>query len=228
MDKLVPKCRDTSTDWSQKSIRDKLLDDKFMPFRAFTGLTAMATKDRWVEDEFVRGVRDISPDKPIPLWLAFAAQVYLDVQHTLGPELGRPYEEMQKGGKYMKSALDQTVAFHEKLSSNLLNPTFCVQIREHMRTTGELIDFMLISDLVDWRINGTNTKRLPTFKFFQHNPIMCGLYLFGGRYTMQRSSISCVKVWTTVIYCTHLYNALRVQLLTERREDMEVLLKSRV
>lgn len=148
-----------------------------------------------------------------------------NVQHTLGPELGRPYEEMQKGGKYMKSALDQTVAFHEKLSSNLLNPTFCVQIREHMRTTGELIDFMLISDLVDWRINGTNTKRLPTFKFFQHNPIMCGLYLFGGRYTMQRSSISCVKDWTTVIYCTHLYNALRVQLLTERWEDMEVLLK---
>ncbi|KAH0162105.1 hypothetical protein KCU67_g6084, partial [Aureobasidium melanogenum] len=225
VDHLVPKCRDTSTEWSHKSIRDKILDDKFMLFRAFTGLTAMATMDRWVEDEFVRGVRDMSPDKPVPLWLAFAAQVYLDVQHTLGAELGRAYQEMQKGGKYMKSTLDQTVAFHEKLSSNPLNPTFCKQIRDHMRTTGELIEFMLISDLVDWRINGNNIKRLPSFDFFQHYPVMCGLYLFGGRYTMQRSSISCVKDWTVVIYCAHLYNALKVQHLTGRWEDMEVLFK---
>lgn len=94
VDNLVPKCRDTSTEWSHKSIRDKILDDKFMLFRAFTGLTAMATMDRWVEDEFVRGVRDMSPDKFIPLWLAFAAQVCLDVQHTLGAELGRAYQEM--------------------------------------------------------------------------------------------------------------------------------------
>ncbi|KAI4737700.1 hypothetical protein E4T50_11819 [Aureobasidium sp. EXF-12298] len=220
VDHLVPKCRDTSTEWSHKSIRDKILDDKFMLFRAFTGLTAMATMDRWVEDEFVRGVRDMSPDKPIPLWLAFAAQVYLDVQHTLGAELGRAYQEMQKGGEYLKSTLDQTVAFHEKLSSNPLNPTFCKQIRDHMHTTGELIDFMLISDLVVWRINGNNIKRLPSFDFFQHYPVMCGLYLFGGRYTMQRSSISCVKDWTVVIYCAHLYNALKVQHLTGRWEDM--------
>lgn len=82
-----------------------------MLFRTFTGLTAMAIMDRWVEDEFVRGVRDMSPDKPVPLWLAFAAQIYLDVQHTLGAELGIPYQEMQKGGKYVKSTLEQTVAF---------------------------------------------------------------------------------------------------------------------
>ncbi|KAH0360594.1 hypothetical protein KCU65_g9307, partial [Aureobasidium melanogenum] len=225
VDHHAPERRDTSTEWSRKSTRDKILDDKFMLFRAFTGLTTLATMDRWVEDEFVRGVRDMSPDKPIPLWLAFAAQIYLDVQHTLGPEVGRPYQEMQKGGKYMKSTLDQTVALHEKLSRNLLNPTFCIQIREHLSTTGELIDFMLISDLVDWRLNGNNTKRLPTFDFFQHNPILSGLYLWGGRYTMQRSSISCVKDWTVVIYCAHLYNALRVQLLAERWEDMEMLLK---
>ncbi|KAH0025827.1 hypothetical protein KCU78_g4593, partial [Aureobasidium melanogenum] len=225
VDHFVPKCRDTSMEWSHKSIRDKILDDKFMLFRAFTGLTAMATMDRWVEDEFVRGVREMSPGKPISLWLAFTAQIYLDVQHTLGPELERPYQEMQKGGKYMKSTLDQTVAFHERLWSNPLTPTFCKQIRDHMRTTGELIEFVLILDLVDWRINGNSIIRLPSFDFFQHNPVMCGLYLFGGRYTMQRSNISCVKDWTLVIYCAHLYNALKIQYLTGRWEDMEVLFK---
>lgn len=225
VDDLVPESRDTSSEWPQKSPKDKLLDDDFVLYRAFTGLTALAALDRSIEDEFVRGVRDMAPGKPVPLWLAFAAQMYLDIQHALGPDLERPYQEMHKAGRFIKANLDQTIAFHERLSSNPLNHQFCARIRKHMKVTSDLVYAILIDDYVDTMINGSLTERRSSFNFSQQNPVMCGLYLFGVRYLVQQSSISWVKTWCTIMHRTHLYNALKIQRLTGRWEDMEVLFK---
>jgi hypothetical protein len=75
--------------WSQKSPHDKLQDDKLVLFEAFSGFSAIAKTGCFAEDELIRGVREMAPGKKIPLWLTFAVQNFLDVQHVMGSQSPR-------------------------------------------------------------------------------------------------------------------------------------------
>lgn len=81
--------RDLSTEWSQKSPHDKLQDDKLVLFEAFSGFSAIAKTGCFAEDELIRGVREMAPGKKVPLWLTFAVQNFLDVQHVMGSQVSR-------------------------------------------------------------------------------------------------------------------------------------------
>lgn len=81
--------RGLSTEWTQKSPRDKLQDDKLVLFAAFSGFSAIAKTECFAEDELIRGVREMAPGKKSPLWLTFAVQNFLDIQHVMGPQASR-------------------------------------------------------------------------------------------------------------------------------------------
>ena len=68
--------RDTSTDWNEKSNRDKVQDDRIVLMEALSHIHFFSIiTSRWTltEDELVRGVRQMAPGNGIPLWLVFAA-----------------------------------------------------------------------------------------------------------------------------------------------------------
>jgi len=81
--------RDLSTEWSQKSPHDKFQDERIVLFEAFSGFSAIAKIGCFAEDELIRGVREMTPGKKVPLWLAFAVQNFLDVQHVMGSQASR-------------------------------------------------------------------------------------------------------------------------------------------
>lgn len=85
--------RDLSTEWSQKSSHDKFQDDKLVLLEAFTGFSAIAKVGCFAEDELIRGVREMAPGKKVPLWLAFAVQNFLDIQHVMGSQASRAVVE---------------------------------------------------------------------------------------------------------------------------------------
>lgn len=81
--------RDLSTEWSQKFPHDKSQDDKVVLLKAFSGFSAIAKIGCFAEDELIRGVREMTPGKKISLWLAFAVQSFLNVQHVMGSQTSR-------------------------------------------------------------------------------------------------------------------------------------------
>ncbi|CAD0096497.1 unnamed protein product [Aureobasidium mustum] len=85
--------RDLSTEWSQKSPHDKLQDDKLVLLEAFSGFSAIAKIGCFAEDELIRGVREMAPGKKVPLWLTFAVQNFLDIQHVMGSQASRAIVE---------------------------------------------------------------------------------------------------------------------------------------
>ncbi|KAI5272875.1 hypothetical protein E4T47_03923 [Aureobasidium subglaciale] len=143
--------RDTSTQWHDKSPRENFLDDTILLTRAFTGLTGLALLNGLPDDELVRGIRGMGPGKPIHLWLVFAARISLDVQHWLGPDVERPFQEMQKGGRYIKASLDQTVTFHSKL---LLDAQVKNQNIDGLQRLSKAVDAWLLQDTIDILVNG--------------------------------------------------------------------------
>ncbi|THY21829.1 hypothetical protein D6D01_06366 [Aureobasidium pullulans] len=146
---------DTSTSWFDKSPRDKMRDDRIVLGRAFTGLTALTPLKGLPADELLRGVQEMAPDKPIHLWLVFAARIFLDVHRTLGPDLRRPYEELQKGARYIRASLEQTIAFHAKLPPNL---RMNIEDNDVLQRTSEAIKFGITDDLIDIMVNGHRTE----------------------------------------------------------------------
>lgn len=85
--------RDLSTAWSQQSPHDKFQDDKLVLFEAFSDLSAVAKINCFAEDELIRGVRGMAPGKKVPLWLTFAVQNFLDIQHVMGSQASQAFFE---------------------------------------------------------------------------------------------------------------------------------------
>ena len=110
--------RDRKTSWTEKSDRQKVRDDRLVLMEAFPDFMLMAMiTSGWVlsEDELTRGVRQMAPGKAMPLWLVFAAQCFLDIQHVLGQDVARGHTELQQTGNAIRASIQQNLKFHESL-----------------------------------------------------------------------------------------------------------------
>ena len=110
--------RDMSTPWSQKSPRDKIQDDRLVMMEAFPDLVLLAmitSRSPLAEDELMRGIRQMSPGKDIPLWLVFAAQCFLDAQHQLKKDVSRGHDDLRNNTNNIRASVESNLKFHEKL-----------------------------------------------------------------------------------------------------------------
>lgn len=110
--------RDTSTEWTQKSARDKSYDDRLILTEAFPDLmllSTVTTRFALAEDELMRGIRQVAPGKIIPLWLVFATQCFLDIQHALGRDVAHGHTELQRTANTIRASIQQNLRFHESL-----------------------------------------------------------------------------------------------------------------
>lgn len=110
--------RDMSSDWSQKSPREKFKDDQLVIFEAFPDLmlmTMITGRAPLAEDELVRGFRGMAPGKDIPLWLVFATQCFLDAQHVLKQDISRPHDQLLQAAGAIRSSIKQNLDFHQSL-----------------------------------------------------------------------------------------------------------------
>lgn len=110
--------RDTKTHWSQKSPREKILDDRLVLLEAFPDLMLLSTtmsKAPLVEDELLRGVRNMSPGKDIPLWLVFAAQCFLDAQHELKDAVSNGHDQLRASANSIRASIQENIKFHKDL-----------------------------------------------------------------------------------------------------------------
>lgn len=110
--------RNTRTNWTTKSPREKVHDDSLVLMEAFPDLmlmTMITSKSPLAEDELIRGIRQMAPGKVISLWLVFAVQCFLDVQHVLGRDVARGHTELSQIANAIGASIKQNLEFHQSL-----------------------------------------------------------------------------------------------------------------
>lgn len=220
--------RDDSTEWLSKSPRDRVRDDRNVLFEACTGLTALALLDPLADDELIRGISGLASGDEVSLWLVFAAQSFLDVQHEIGSDVSRPFTELQKRAKYIEASIKQNSSFHQ----NLANPPSWSADMDSLLTKHipERIEKYVIRDFVKDAVYGPDGVTPPyrpnePHRFFKQYPVLCGIWLYTLRYMTQKTSIAFANKWNCIVPYTHMWNAaLHEGFISIQWKDMQAIL----
>lgn len=218
---------DRNADRSKMSLRQITAQDRVILielFSEFCILEHSKASDRF-EDEFTKGIRKLYDTKnnAIPVWLVFAAQVFLDTNSILGPEVTRPFEELQRAANQADTNLDRFFASREGV------PDFELWPRSQTDTLRRLQEdvvqkYMLVDTMTELKIICKNSlerrtpagKKLyneidigPPFNLRKQHPLLCGTELLCLRLLSQDAGISIGCTWGSILYTTHAYNAFR-------------------
>lgn len=107
---------DPTRDWKAMSKQEKYQQDDKLTRGLFTETAIVA---RWfidypVYDEFIRGMQELDRTREIPMYLAFATQILLDIHHILG---GKVYSAQQTFMTHL-GFIDEDLALHEGIIAN--------------------------------------------------------------------------------------------------------------
>lgn len=110
---------DPARDWSRMPKQDKFQQDKILMMEFFTELaTVVRCVDYPVRDEFIRGMQELDRSREIPMYLAFAAQIFLDIHHVLRARVYSAHETCMSHIGLMDEDLGLHLDFHNKLRIN--------------------------------------------------------------------------------------------------------------
>ena len=159
-----------------------------------------------VVDELIEGLHSAFIDEAVPLWVAYAAQIFVDIQIVLRDNVARGLSELQTSGTQIASSLkeyhrlNRPVAFAQR-------PDF------FMGKLQELIDNWVLGDAYDHFKYGALELSDPdpteSFALFKRHPVLCGLFQFKLYSYAQYISLDLVNTWWSVLNLAHLYQACR-------------------
>lgn len=198
---------DRARDRSEKSAREKFSEDKIIMLEILSDFLTMhrITPPRPFEDEFTRGLRKMFDTHEIPLWLVFAAQVFLDIHHVLRDGVQRGFEDFGRFAKLTESSIRQNLDFH----SNLRIEGWPKRNDRAFEELLQFIDMSVTSDPTLLVQEALGSSPGEPFKLMKWHPMLCGLAMFYLKARYQELSLSFQAAWGSVMYSAHLYNALR-------------------
>jgi hypothetical protein len=167
-----------------------------------------------IEDELIRGVAALlkGPEGAVPLWLALAAQTYLDILQFLGANCTRGFSQMQQESLKIKKSMLNVPA-----SSSERDTVLSVATKWDKDPIWICRQQMILLDMLP----GTNP---PAFKFLRRSPIHCGLLIHNMRVRFHISGVRYSAPSGGLMCTTQLYHALRHEKLLPDRvvwEDLE-------
>lgn len=111
---------DPSRDWNTMSNRDKFIQDKILMMEYFTELMTVVrcVPNYPVQDEFLRGMKELDQTREIPMYLAFAAQLFLDIHHILREKVSTAQKTCMSHVALMNEDLALHLEFHKNLWIN--------------------------------------------------------------------------------------------------------------
>jgi hypothetical protein len=163
------------------------------------------------EDEFCAGLRELVKKQKFPLWLVFAAQIYLDVHHILRTDVGRGLRDLQAAGNAAKATLEEHFRFMKA------NPC------EFRDRQSESECRQMMSSIKEWGCDTQESKDLNKYStrrsgvrwedncIVRKHPLLAGLLKFSIHLMMQEEGILLVNDITAVLLIAHLYNAVQAE-----------------
>ncbi|KAK8149329.1 hypothetical protein G3M48_007417 [Beauveria asiatica] len=217
---------DANSDRAKKSGASKFHDDRALLMPVLEDLTTIALKlPNWpVHDELLRGIKELVRNDRIPFYLVFAAQVFLDVTYTLGPEIERGWKIFKGHTNFIVSDLKSYFEFHEKLKLRTWEPSNDQNIkhlREGILWLRKDPIFQIQEELL--KRQGAQANKEDLDRIFRMSPVLCGLVLYQARFKYRQAGMAVADAWGSIQYAGHLYNALQTNdLLADRWKDMDL------
>ncbi|KAK4111504.1 hypothetical protein N656DRAFT_837525 [Canariomyces notabilis] len=208
--------------------QEKIQDDLILLTEMFTELVTVGrlVDDFPVQDELMRGIKEMDKTREISFHLVFSAQVFLDIHHVLRYEADHPFQQLMKQLDYMETSLRRQMEFHEGLefenwpASNERALQGCVSRIQWLSND----PVFKAKQRAAARQNMTVEETLNRHRMLRHSPVLAGLMLFQFRGLVYDIGIAAANLFGSISYTWHLYNATRREkLLPTRWDDMDVL-----
>jgi hypothetical protein len=195
------------SDRTKMSLRERIAEDKIILLEILPEFCILGQSR--VEglgfDELTKGLGVMYATKQIPLWLAFAAQVFLDINHVLRDQVGGGLLELKSAGRAARSSL--TLAL-DTPSHSVVWPKSNDQF---LRNTLAFVDQWIMDDMVDKmrRVLLRSVFEPEPYYLLSRHPLLCGSMLFSVTLMMREAGTALAMAWGSILYVAHLYNALR-------------------
>jgi hypothetical protein len=167
-----------------------------------------------VSEEFMMGMRELDKTGAPSMSLPFAAQVFLDIHHTMRDATRQSFQAVVAETKQIEAYIDSFLDFHRSLTiqswppkNNMVlrplkhqiqwmhaDPVYKVKVKQHQK---------LLSS-----VDGMEPHRI-----LIQSPVLGGMWLFSVRQQMHDIGLTIANAWGSVVACAHLYNALQKQAL---------------
>jgi len=218
--------RDHSVPWSDKDPTEKFEEDRLVMLEILHPLVAaaVATPRMVGGDELLRGITEMPSNKLTPLWLAFAVQSFLDIQHIMGPDTDRAFSELQQEARRVVLMIGNGGLSHEHGPLRNVTPLDM----KGLQTVKDWILTWLDNDTLGVAMERCAREKGGTVAvlgkdgghaLLKQYPVLCGVWLYKLRLTVNGVSINFTNAWGLLSPCAHLYNAMRQEKLLESDWD---------
>lgn len=108
---------DPTPDWETMPMKEKYAQDTILIMNFITDVFAIvrAIPGYPVHDEFTRGIEELDRTREVPMYLVFAAQVFLDIHHILRGKVYSAQELLMSHLELMDEDLALQLDFHAKV-----------------------------------------------------------------------------------------------------------------
>ncbi|KAM6523044.1 hypothetical protein FSOLCH5_003669 [Fusarium solani] len=220
---------DPNSNPASKTGREKFQEDQILLMEFFTELITVIRliPNYPVEDEFLREMKVLEKSSTVPFSLVFAAQIFLDIHHTMRAVTRQSFVTMVDEVTIMDNSLGRHLGFHENLKIQNWPASNDHQLRE-------------LSRLMKWMgkdpVHGAKARvytraglpipsEMEAHRILIYSPVLSGLYLFRLRTEVYDVGLAIANAWGSITYTAHLYNALlKERLLESQWPDMDVVL----
>ncbi|KAK6950618.1 hypothetical protein Daesc_007142 [Daldinia eschscholtzii] len=210
-----------------KSGYQKFEEDRVLLMKFFAELMAVerGVGDYPVEDEFLRGIKELASTKEVPFYLVFAAQVFLDIHYILRENVNRGFDTLQANLHFLDTEIQEHFKFHKDLKINNWAPGNDQVIR-YLKAK---IQYILGDPVYKAKNQAYQKLREPVPVSMEPNimlkmsPVLSGLVLYHFRSSMWEIGIGLADAWGSITYSLYLYNALQSQgLMPNSWPDMDL------
>ncbi|KAI1808824.1 hypothetical protein F4811DRAFT_548401 [Daldinia bambusicola] len=218
---------DPRSDRNSKSGYQKFEEDRLLLMQFFTELMAVerGVPDYPVEDEFLRGIKELARTRDVPFYLVFAAQIFLDIHYILRENVGRGFSTLETNLHFMEREIEEHFKFHKDMKINNWGPNND-KVTRHLKAK---IQLMLADPVSKVKAQAYQRYREPVptsmepHLMLKMSPVLSGLVLYHFRSSMWEMGIALADAWGSITYSLHLCNALQSErLMSDRWSDMDL------
>lgn len=181
-----------------------------------------------VEDEFMRGVREMDKTNKVPFSLVFAAQTFLDIHHLLRADVSRGSQSLQNEIKHLTQTLKDHLDYHKKSKLRIKN--WPERMDDMVRLVIKQGQEMLVDPVYQCKISYYRRNKMPIAssmrpnRILDYSPVLAGLNLLSFRGDVNSIGIDAANAWGSIQYAIHLYSALQNEKLVDRQfwADLEM------
>ncbi|RSM03293.1 hypothetical protein CDV31_010569 [Fusarium ambrosium] len=204
---------DPEKDWTSMTGEQKFEEDTIIIGELYMEALALVhhIPDYPVSDEFIRGVKKFKETKEIPFSLIFAAQITLDIHHTVRGFAETSVSTLLERLGAMNAPLKAAISHHK----NLKSPHWSSSNEKWLEGTSERIDWFLKDPLYEVKklIAGRDPKArelveaTEKHRLLRRSPIVAGLALYHYRAEVHDVGVAVANAWGSIALPAHLYNA---------------------